>query len=72
MRAQFDYDPLEDDLIPCAQAGISFKTGDILQVRQKKIVSGNRKSIIVRCRLLVKMIIIGGKQEKIILQGRQV
>lgn len=32
MRAQFDYDPLDDDLIPCAQAGIAFKTGDILQV----------------------------------------
>lgn len=33
VRAQFDYDPLEDDLIPCAQAGIAFKTGDILQVK---------------------------------------
>lgn len=35
VRAQFDYDPLEDDLIPCAQAGISFKTGDILQIISK-------------------------------------
>lgn len=33
MRAQFDYDPLDDELIPCAQAGIAFHTGDILQVR---------------------------------------
>ncbi|ROT63080.1 Calcium/calmodulin-dependent protein kinase [Penaeus vannamei] len=33
--AQFDYDPLEDDLIPCAQAGIAFKTGDILQIISK-------------------------------------
>ncbi len=32
VRAQFDYDPLGDDIIPCAQAGIAFKTGDILQV----------------------------------------
>lgn len=32
VRAQFDYDPLDDELIPCAQAGISFHTGDILQV----------------------------------------
>lgn len=32
VRAQFDYDPLDDELIPCAQAGISFRTGDILQV----------------------------------------
>ncbi|XP_063869137.1 peripheral plasma membrane protein CASK-like isoform X10 [Scylla paramamosain] len=35
VRAQFDYDPLEDDLIPCAQAGISFKMGDILQIISK-------------------------------------
>lgn len=33
VRAQFDYDPLEDEIIPCAQAGIAFNTGDILQVR---------------------------------------
>lgn len=33
VRAQFDYDPLEDELIPCAQAGIAFNTGDILQVQ---------------------------------------
>jgi hypothetical protein len=36
VRAQFDYDPLDDDLIPCAQAGIAFKTGDILQVSKFK------------------------------------
>lgn len=34
MRAQFDYDPLDDELIPCAQAGIAFHVGDILQVRK--------------------------------------
>lgn len=34
VRAQFDYDPLEDDLIPCAQAGIAFHVGDILQVSE--------------------------------------
>ena len=27
VRAQFDYDPNDDDLIPCAQAGIAFNTG---------------------------------------------
>lgn len=32
VRAQFDYDPSQDDLIPCPQAGVPFKTGDILQV----------------------------------------
>ncbi|XP_042897149.1 protein lin-2-like [Parasteatoda tepidariorum] len=35
VRAQFDYDPKADDLIPCPQAGIKFKTGDILQVISK-------------------------------------
>ncbi|EFX82008.1 hypothetical protein DAPPUDRAFT_317092 [Daphnia pulex] len=35
VRAQFDYDPLGDDTIPCAQAGIAFKTGDILQIISK-------------------------------------
>ncbi|VDN04558.1 unnamed protein product [Thelazia callipaeda] len=35
VRAQFDYDPGQDDLIPCPQAGIPFKTGDILQVISK-------------------------------------
>ncbi|KAG5672988.1 hypothetical protein PVAND_003071 [Polypedilum vanderplanki] len=35
VRAQFDYDPLDDDLIPCAQAGISFRVGDILQIISK-------------------------------------
>lgn len=32
VRAQFDYDPMEDEMIPCAQAGVAFRTGDILQV----------------------------------------
>lgn len=32
VRAQFDYNPLEDEFIPCAQAGVAFKIGDILQV----------------------------------------
>ncbi|CAA90760.2 Protein lin-2 [Caenorhabditis elegans] len=35
VRAQFDYEPSQDDLIPCPQAGIPFKTGDILQVISK-------------------------------------
>ncbi|CAG9809239.1 unnamed protein product [Chironomus riparius] len=35
VRAQFDYDPLDDDLIPCAQAGIAFHVGDILQIISK-------------------------------------
>lgn len=35
VRAQFDYDPSQDDLIPCPEAGVAFKTGDILQVISK-------------------------------------
>ncbi|CAG0880050.1 unnamed protein product [Darwinula stevensoni] len=35
VKAQFQYDPMEDDLIPCKQAGISFKIGDILQILSK-------------------------------------
>ena len=35
VRAQFEYDPMDDDLIPCAQAGIPFNTGDILQIISK-------------------------------------
>lgn len=35
VRAQFDYDPTEDDLIPCSEAGVPFKTGDVLQVISK-------------------------------------
>nr|KAG5693057.1 hypothetical protein BaRGS_028817 [Batillaria attramentaria] len=35
VRALFDYDPRDDDLIPCSQAGVSFKTGDVLKVISK-------------------------------------
>nr|CAD7413381.1 unnamed protein product [Timema poppensis] len=31
MRALFDYDPLEDSLLPCKEIGLSFDHGDILQ-----------------------------------------
>ncbi|XP_060941550.1 55 kDa erythrocyte membrane protein [Limanda limanda] len=36
MRAQFDYDPTKDDLIPCKEAGLKFKTGDIIQIINKQ------------------------------------
>ncbi|XP_065055770.1 peripheral plasma membrane protein CASK-like isoform X2 [Rhopilema esculentum] len=32
VRALFDYDPRADDFIPCQQAGIAFKRGEILQI----------------------------------------
>ncbi|XP_064413368.1 peripheral plasma membrane protein CASK isoform X4 [Latimeria chalumnae] len=35
VRAQFDYDPSKDDLIPCKEAGIRFRVGDIIQIISK-------------------------------------
>ncbi|XP_063768927.1 MAGUK p55 subfamily member 7 isoform X1 [Eleginops maclovinus] len=32
MKALFDYDPKDDKAIPCREAGLAFKRGDILQV----------------------------------------
>ena len=32
VRTLFDYDPRADDFIPCQQAGIAFKRGEILQI----------------------------------------
>ncbi|XP_029028658.1 55 kDa erythrocyte membrane protein [Betta splendens] len=36
MRAQFDYDPTKDDLIPCKEAGLKFQTGDIIKIINKQ------------------------------------
>ncbi|XP_048853756.1 55 kDa erythrocyte membrane protein isoform X2 [Brienomyrus brachyistius] len=36
IRAQFDYDPAKDDLIPCKEAGLKFKTGDVIQIINKQ------------------------------------
>ncbi|XP_074910599.1 55 kDa erythrocyte membrane protein isoform X2 [Buteo buteo] len=35
MRAQFDYDPKKDNLIPCKEAGLKFQTGDVIQIINK-------------------------------------
>lgn len=32
MRALFDYDPAEDNLVPCQELGLAFQRGDILQI----------------------------------------
>ena len=32
VRAHFDYNPKDDKLIPCKEAGLSFKRGDILHI----------------------------------------
>nr|CAD7443380.1 unnamed protein product [Timema bartmani] len=36
MRALFDYDPLEDSLLPCKEIGLTFDHGDILQIVNQK------------------------------------
>lgn len=36
MRAQFDYDPTKDDLIPCKEAGLQFRTGDVIHIINKQ------------------------------------
>uniref|UniRef100_A0A3B4XFX3 Peripheral plasma membrane protein CASK n=1 Tax=Seriola lalandi dorsalis TaxID=1841481 RepID=A0A3B4XFX3_SERLL len=35
VRAQFEYDPAKDDLIPCKEAGVRFRVGDIIQIISK-------------------------------------
>ncbi|XP_076872067.1 calcium/calmodulin-dependent serine protein kinase b isoform X7 [Brachyhypopomus gauderio] len=35
VRAQFEYDPSKDDLIPCKEAGVRFRVGDIIQIISK-------------------------------------
>lgn len=32
IKALFDYDPNEDKAIPCKEAGLAFRKGDILQI----------------------------------------
>lgn len=32
MRSLFNYDPEEDQFIPCEELGVSFQTGDILHI----------------------------------------
>ena len=32
VRAFFDYDPVDDPLIPCKEVGVAFKRGDVLHV----------------------------------------
>ncbi|GAA6108256.1 peripheral plasma membrane protein CASK isoform X2 [Tachysurus ichikawai] len=35
VRAQFEYEPAKDELIPCKEAGIRFRVGDIIQIINK-------------------------------------
>ncbi|XP_056004343.1 peripheral plasma membrane protein CASK-like isoform X9 [Ostrea edulis] len=36
VRALFDYSPEDDDMIPCPQAGVSFRVGDVLRIINKE------------------------------------
>ncbi|KAG7254217.1 hypothetical protein CRUP_006018, partial [Coryphaenoides rupestris] len=47
-KCHYDYDPANDNLIPCKEAGLRFETGDILQIVNQddlnwKSVHGNRR-----------------------------
>lgn len=39
MKALFDYDPDEDKAIPCKEAGMAFKKGDVLRVMSQEDVT---------------------------------
>lgn len=59
VRAQFDYNPLDDELIPCAQAGIAFQVGDILQVgkiQNSKYDSDSDRQTTNDCGLIVLIV----------------
>lgn len=69
MRALFDYDPLEDNLIPCKEIGVLFKHGDILQVSfvstNTLIISNCLTSVIyLLYRFSIRRIRTGGKRKK--------
>lgn len=36
VRTLFDYNPIQDTLIPCKEIGLTFKKGDILQISDRK------------------------------------
>lgn len=36
VKALFDYDPKEDNAIPCKEAGLAFKKGSILQIMSQE------------------------------------
>lgn len=37
VRALFNYDPIDDSLLPCEKLGLEFKIGDILQVLEENL-----------------------------------
>lgn len=60
VRAQFDYEPSCDDLIPCPQAGVRFHTGDVLQVEYEVKAASNTGNLL---RSSPKTTTIGGKRD---------
>ena len=67
VRAQFDYDPNDDDLIPCAQAGIAFNTGIYFNFKRVRYPKENDIIFFLQVtfyKLFPKTIIIGGKLVK--------
>jgi len=39
VKCHFDYDPANDNLIPCKEAGLMFLSGDILQIVNQEDVN---------------------------------
>lgn len=39
VKCHFDYDPANDNLIPCKEAGLQFTSGDILQIVNQEDVN---------------------------------
>lgn len=39
VKCHFDYDPANDNLIPCKEAGLQFSSGDILQIVNQEDVN---------------------------------
>ena len=35
-RAQFDYDPMDDNYLPCRELGLPFRKGDILEIQNQE------------------------------------
>jgi hypothetical protein len=54
LKAHFSYDPRRDNLIPCREAGLAFREGDILQVVNRE--DNNWWQVSTRPRLIASVL----------------
>ena len=52
-KCHFDYDPANDNLIPCKEAGLKFDTGDILQIVNQDDLNWWQVCVCVRSLMMV-------------------